>query len=314
MLKISRAFIIVGIITLICSSVPAKSQVFRPQTAEEMEFAETHGFEMLPESPVYNERISGSLPGFLSPPLESPKYLEPTGISGFSGNADSIRVRRELAVLSSEPVVIHEDERMESPSMIVPKARLANWQSPVVPQPVQACTGVCVTYSSQGAAALKAMTGKRIKGFQLVQANVCADHDTKFGAGRIIQQANAMGIQTIGGRAGAAVVQQTVDLNWRKLLMIGVQVGTSVALGVTTSGVVASSKAITTGIALGHIAMDELPNVLRPGTPNPDPFLSSVLDEGGQVNLAAGACVSTMFAGTWDKNSPRVTGKIQLLP
>lgn len=292
MLKISSAFIIIGSIALACFAVPAKSQVFRPQTAEEMEFAEAHGFEMLPEAPAVWISATEKLPTFLDPPLEGPAFLEP---------------RERLTLRTVDADAVHPDT---TPQVSV---RLATWQTSLT-TPVQACTGVCVTYSSQGAAALKAMTGKRIKGFQLVQATTCADHDARFGAGRIIQQANAMGIQTISGKAGAAVVQQTVDLNWRKLLMIGVQVGTSVALGVTTSGVVASSKAITTGIALGHIAMDELPNILKPGTPNPDPFLSSVLDEGGQINLAAGSCVSTMFAGTWDKNSPKVIGRVQLLP
>lgn len=310
MLKISSVLIITGSITLAWFAVPAKSQVFRPQTAEEIEFVEAHGFEMLPEAPfLFAENIRlAALPVFLAPPLESPEFFEQSVVThavtaNFIGQHefDTYGLRQ----------VSSDDGMWVSPSHPVP-ARLVSWQAPV-PQPA-ACTGVCVTYSSQGATALRALTGKRIKGFQLVQATTCADHDAKFGAGRIIQQANAMGIQTLSAKTGAAVVQQTVDLNWRKLLILGVQVGTSVALGVTTSGVVTSSKAITTGIALGHLALDELPTVLKPGTPNPDPFFSAALDESGQVTISAGACVSAIFAGTWDKNSPKVTGRIQLLP
>lgn len=207
--------------------------------------------------------------------------------------------------------VVDADAPLAAAEPVLP-VRGVVWQG--IP-PGQACTGVCVTFSNQGAAALQAVTGKRIHGFQLVSATTCnlSAIDHRFGAGLIIQLANSMNIQTLSKQAGTAVVQQTIDTNWRKLILLAVNVGSTVAMGVTTSGLVAASRAWQSGLVLGHLALDSLPSLLKPGAPNPDPFLNNVLDDQGQISLPAGACTSALFSGVWSRDSVKVTGRVQLL-
>jgi hypothetical protein len=176
-------------------------------------------------------------------------------------------------------------------------------------------TGVTVTFSSQGDAALKALTGKGLSNFQMIKANICATHDTAFSFGFVTQLANSIGIQDIGKETGTAVVMQSVNRNWKTLApKVGsFLIATAVAL--TVGRVVPASSGWQIGLTLGHLAIDGLPALLGPTAPHPDPYLKSTAAGADKIRLAAGDCQEATFAGVYNgPGSNFVSPRLQLLP
>lgn len=191
------------------------------------------------------------------------------------------------------------------------QAHTAAWTPPSAPNQ---CQGVCASFSGQGAAALKALTGKRIVGVQLIAVEICSTHPATFGAGLILQYASALGIQYHSPKIGSAIVQHTTDLNWRNVIINTAKVGTMLAAALTVSGTIAASAAWQTGLVVGHAATDSLPMLFSPGAPNPDPYLSGVLDANGTITVTPDRCVEATFSGVFGKNSVVLSGPIPILP
>ena len=213
----------------------------------------------------------------------------------------SLSLPESVRIISSEPYAL--------PSSIqAPRTRAHLAQ---VLDPSQ--SGVTVSYSSQGAAALRAVTGKRIVGFQMVQATVCSGHDAKVPVGLIIQQAGSLGIQTIDNQAGLAIVNKTVSMDWRSLAKIGLVAGLSVGTALTVGGVIHTSIGITRGLTFGHLFIDQiLPPLFAVGAPQPDPFVNAAKEPDSTLELAAGSCKRVMFGAVYPKSV--VTGPIPLMP
>lgn len=189
-------------------------------------------------------------------------------------------------------------------------------QGAVQGNPPTLCFGVCASFSSQGDAAINALTGKKLTNFQVIEALVCSpNHAATVPAGMILQLANSIGIQTVQSRVGAAIVAQTVSLNWRSIAINTVKYGTAIALGVMAPGAVAVSKSILTAVVAAHVAADTLPALFSPGAPNPDPLLSNMLDGAGSLSISPGNCQDVLFSGVFDgPGTSFVTSPIQLMP
>src|SRR5437868_3450730 len=111
---------------------------------------------------------------------------------------------------------------------------------------------VTASFSPQGAASLRALTGKRIAGFQLIQVTICAQQAAVLPAGRIYQMANGAGIQTIAPKVASAIVKTTVNRDMHKIAAEMLKAGTLIGATVMGSGLVAASVAWTGGAVLAH--------------------------------------------------------------
>jgi len=219
-----------------------------------------------------------------------------------------VTLSTEWSDLNLEPRIVDADSDRPLP------VHLANWQAPTPSPSTLQCQGVCVSYSSQGAASLVALTGKRIAGVEIIQATVCAPRQVSVPGGLIYQQANALGIQTIASKVGMQIVNNTVSLNWRAIVMDTVIVGLGIGSGLTVGGVVSSSINIQRALTLGHLASDALPKLFSHGAPDPSAFLNTVLDGNTNLNLSAPGCTIAMLAGVYRKGAVLLTQPTQLLP
>jgi len=182
-----------------------------------------------------------------------------------------------------------------------------------VTNPTVGSSGVTVSFASQGPAALKALTGKLVKGMQIVKANVCAPGTGIVSVGRILSMANKMGIADIDSGIANALVTQTVDRNWRHLLMVGAVEGTSIAASIFVPGIVAASKSVSTGLVIGHIFLDHAPALIAPGAPQPAPLLNSLADASANLAFNGPSCQKMLFVADYNgKGSRIVTGPMPL--
>lgn len=190
--------------------------------------------------------------------------------------------------------------------------RAANWQSP--PPTGSLCPGVCVSYSNQGAQSLKSLTGKVIKGVEIIQATICTDHIAVVPGGRVYQQANGMGIQTIAPKIGQRIVDNAISLNWRTITIDVGMVALGAMSALTVGGVVAASTGWQRGLTLGHLTSDMLPKLFSHGAPDPSAFTDTVLDGDKDLQFAVPGCHLASLAGVYRKGVVLLTPAIQLMP
>lgn len=213
--------------------------------------------------------------------------------------------------------------RAAGPSLVVGSvARLASFQKPMrlaAPQAVGIAavpSGTTVTFSSQGDAALKALTGKGLTDFQVIAATICRwTPGPSFSFGLVTQLANSIGIQTVSKDTGTAIVQQKVAKNWHNLAPKLGAFALATAVGLTVGGVIPASIAWQRGFTFGHLFVDSLPALLGPTSPNPDPYLRNSAEVTDELNPEAGKCVGSQFSGVYaGPKSSFVTDRLQLLP
>ena len=178
---------------------------------------------------------------------------------------------------------------------------------------------ITVSFSGQGAQALYALTGKRIPGLQLVQATICSPITTQISVGEVIQLANAHHFQTQLPEISAAIVRRTSNLNWRNVTVNTSRILTGAALVLVTGGTIAATPAWQVGLALAHTGSDALPGLFSLGTPDPSPFLNSVVPADSQLDLVVPAgsdrrCRSIMLTAVYGKSTPVLTGPLPLRP
>lgn len=237
--------------------------------------------------------------------VESDTPLEPQ----FSEPATTIR-RSGLALTTSAPAgppsltyaTFHAPLRIGAPSR-----RAMESLTP---------TGTTVTFSSQGDAALQALTGKGLTDFQIVAATICRwTPGSPFSFGLVTQLANSIGIQTISKETGSAIVQRRVDLNWHNLWPFVLKEGSLTALSIMTSGVWRPGRTAVFLTTLGHESGDHLPALFGRGAPNPDPYLRGSSASSDRIDLAPGECREAQFSGVYGgPKTSFVTDRLQLLP
>lgn len=176
---------------------------------------------------------------------------------------------------------------------------LAQVDFPPAPPPVQLTA--TVSFSPQGAAALKALTGKQIPGVGMYQVVVCSPSGFPIPAGKVYQIATDHGIAPLAPQTAAALFKRTVSMNWRNIaLMAGVDASIGIPV-LGQAGLVSMSSKWIVSLLTGHVLFDSVQNQIRQNIPDPAPVLNSLLDPDSMISFA-GACKSSSMVTVYHKN------------
>lgn len=146
------------------------------------------------------------------------------------------------------------------------------------------CVGQTVSFAPQGAAVLKALTGKRIPGVGIADVVICSP--APIPAGAVYQTLVRNGVSPIRPASAKALFNRTVALNWRNLLL---EAAADASIGIPVlgqSGVIKMSAKWVVAILAGHAVIDSLSGQVRSHIPDPSPVLSSLLDPGEVLAFA----------------------------
>lgn len=178
---------------------------------------------------------------------------------------------------------------------------LAQVEFPGTPQPPPVQMSATVSFSPQGAAALKALTGKQIQGIGIYQLIVCSPSGFPIPAGHVYQVATDHGIAPLAPATAAALFKRTVDHNWRN---IAIMAGVDASIGIPVlgqAGLISMSSKYIVSLLTGHVLFDSLQRQLQANIPDPAPVLSTLLDPDSMISFA-GACKSSSMVTVFHKN------------
>jgi hypothetical protein len=166
-----------------------------------------------------------------------------------------------------------------------------------------------VTYAGQGAAALKAETGKRIAGFQLVSVIVCspANSGVSVAGGNLYAGATRAGFSTIDADPTYAIIMHTSSIDWRNLApkLIG-DAATAGAL-FTSGGIISANSSWVTALIASHGLMDMAGERLKSYAPDPGIVVSRLIKAGDTISLPANQCMSGYIGAQFSKAVPQTT-------
>ena len=165
--------------------------------------------------------------------------------------------------------------------------------SPSTVQPTQPV--ITASFSSQGAEALKAMVGKKVRGVGLTSVTVCSASPAKFASGLIWQSAVSHGISPIDPDIATAMINRKVAWSLYTVIphLFTDGAGGLAALGagrvISMSspwlvGLVALSA--TTNIVMGQIASHK---------PDPSVLFKNLLDPTGTMVFDGASCKRAML-------------------
>lgn len=174
----------------------------------------------------------------------------------------------------------------------------------VVPSPPS--VGPTVSFSPQGLAALKAVTGRNIRGVGIYDLVVCSPTGAFVQGGSVYQTAVGAGISPLGPAEAKFLFTQTVSRSPGNLLLeIGADA--SIALPVLgQSGLISMSSKYVVSLLAGHVLFDNIQNQVRAHLPDPSSVTNLLLDPQSTIVFPNGACKeATMIA--------RFSGKTQVV-
>lgn len=154
-----------------------------------------------------------------------------------------------------------------------------------------------ISIAPQGQQALRALTGKRIQGIQILGAIVCpAEGNTSISGGAVYREAIALGFTPIIPVLAQSVITQAVSHNWRWYAIEAFKVGSIAAAGLGAGRVVAMSSAKLAALVIAHQIGDELSARAQERIPNAGPLISSLLDPEETLDLGHRCKVASMLA------------------
>lgn len=155
-----------------------------------------------------------------------------------------------------------------------------------------------ISFAPQGSAALKALTGRRIKGVQIVSIIACPARISlpSISGGEVYAEAIAQGYQPILPAFARAVVNDAVSHNWRVFALEAFKVASIAAAGLGAGGVVKMSAAQLSALVIGHQIGDEIASRIQERIPNASPLLSALLDPAAKLDITQGCQVSAILA------------------
>ena len=155
-----------------------------------------------------------------------------------------------------------------------------------------------ISFAPQGAAALKALTGKRIKGIQIVSVIACPATISlpSIQGGEVYREAIARGYEPILPAVARAVVNDTVQKNWRVYALETFKVASIVAAGLGAGGVVKMSAGQLSALVIGHQVGDDIAERITERLPNATPLIASLLDPGTRLDITQGCQTSAILA------------------
>ncbi len=173
--------------------------------------------------------------------------------------------------------------------------------------------GQTVTFSPQGASALKSLTGKVIPSVQIVGVIVCpaVGNASNISAGRLYGAAVQARFSPILPKFAVSVIQSTVARNWRQYALEAAQVLSIAAVGLTASGVIKSTAQVTVGLATGHSIADYVSDRIRAKLPDAAPLILALLDPESKLDLSDG-CRSSAILSLFGKGIQNTAVRIDL--
>lgn len=155
-----------------------------------------------------------------------------------------------------------------------------------------------ILFSPQGASALRALTGKRIPGVQIVSVIACPARISlpSIGGGEIYAESIRQGYQPILLDFAPSVINEAVASNKKQIVLEAFKVASIVAAGLGAGGVVKMSMAEISALVIAHQVGDELSARIKERLPNPGPLMSALLDPAKDLDIRDGCKVSSILA------------------
>lgn len=164
--------------------------------------------------------------------------------------------------------------------------------------------GQQVTFSPQGAAALKALTGKRIPSFQIVSVLACAETNAaSLTGGSVYELAAQAGYQWIDPDAAAVIINRTVAFNGWTLAENALIDGSSFGALLVAGGVIKAGASILTSLIAGHSFLDQVQGRLKGYAPDPTPVLRKLLQADTVLSLQPHQCIDRYLGAQFHKNA-----------
>jgi hypothetical protein len=156
-----------------------------------------------------------------------------------------------------------------------------------------------ISFAPQGAAALKALTGKRIKGIQIVSVVACPatiSIPTILG-GEVYREAMAQGYTPIMPQFARAVVNDAVAKSPGKRFIEGAALVTIIGAGIATGKINPTWSRV---LLSGHQVLDQVVADVQAVLPNSGPLTAALLDPAAKLDITAG-CQSAAILAVYPK-------------
>lgn len=132
--------------------------------------------------------------------------------------------------------------------------------------------------------------------------------------GAVYQTALSNGIQYISPSSGQAILNQKAGLNWKNIILEAAGIGSIAAVTSGLSGLVAISKPVLAGLAVGHVVYDQFGQpLLQTAAPNPG-AISPVLQVNSTLSPTLTSCIeNSIFASAVEGQAVKKMKKGMLL-
>ena len=166
---------------------------------------------------------------------------------------------------------------------------------------------ITVSFSSQGASVLKALTGKRISGVSLNAVVVCSASPATIPIGRIYQLAAQHGISYLKPEEARALILRTVSFNWTNLLLDALTDGPQGAAFLGASKLVSMSNPVIAALIGSSAIIGLATKRIKTFAPDPSPLLKDLLDPKATMTFTTAGCnsgiIATRYKGRKSDNS-----------
>jgi hypothetical protein len=171
---------------------------------------------------------------------------------------------------------------------------------------VSSLLGQNISIMPQGEGAVKAIVGKKIKGYQILSVIACpADgKPLSIKGGAVYQQAMLEGYSPIAPAFAQAIISDGVAHNKKYYAIEGLKIGSMILLPLGTGKVVAMSASILTGLAIAHQVGDEVSAQLQARYPNAAALTGALLAPETSMDLS-GSCKSAAILALYDRKAAK---------
>lgn len=177
------------------------------------------------------------------------------------------------------------------------------------------CSAQTVSFAPQGAEALRALAGKKLKGFGLTHVIVCSSSGLPIQAGLVYQTAVRAGSAPISPSNARSVINRAVGFNWWVLLNATIT-GASIGIpALRESGAITISSPKMLALLGTHVAIDAVTGQIRSHVPDPSALFAALLDPNATITFPGfvAGCQESAMAVRWtgEKNAVRGVYVIQ---
>jgi hypothetical protein len=154
---------------------------------------------------------------------------------------------------------------------------------------------VTISFSGQGAEALRAMTGKRVRGVGLESVVTCSTGTVKLPAGRIYQLAIQHGISPIDPDVAESLIKRKVGFSIFNILPSVLSDGTGGIAVLGAAKVIAMSSPWLVGLTAASATINLVEKQIQSHAPDPAPLFKLLLDPANAISFAEAGCSRAMM-------------------